>query len=83
MMIISSLKSFIYPEVSLTSGYFTNMILKTYFYSQSVILVAYTAFSPPDPSFGGRDVKPLRFEGQLDEIILEASLKHKDYRLVL
>lgn len=72
-----------YLKVSLTSGYCENMILKAYFYSQSVILVAYTAFSPPEPSFGGRYVKPLKFEGQLDEIILEATLKHKDYRLVL
>ncbi|CAK1603726.1 unnamed protein product [Parnassius mnemosyne] len=47
---------------------------------KSVILVAFTAFNAPDPSFGGRYVKPLRFEGQLDEIIFEANMRHVDYR---
>ncbi|XP_068630910.1 glycogen debranching enzyme isoform X2 [Battus philenor] len=47
---------------------------------KSVILVAFTAFNSPDPSFGGRYVKPLRFEGQLDEIILEANIRHVDHR---
>ncbi|XP_046960879.1 glycogen debranching enzyme [Vanessa cardui] len=47
---------------------------------KSVIMVAFTAFTSPDASFSGRYVKPLRFEGQLDEIILEAGLRHKDYR---
>lgn len=46
---------------------------------KSVILVAFTAFSAPDQA-AARCVKPLRFEGQLDEIILEASLKHVDYK---
>ncbi|XP_045534389.1 glycogen debranching enzyme [Papilio machaon] len=47
---------------------------------KSVILVAFTAFSAPEPGFGGRYVKPLRFEGQLDEIVLEANIRHIDYR---
>lgn len=44
---------------------------------QSVILVAHTAFGYPDPSAGPTGVRPLRFEGVLDEIILEAELTHK------
>lgn len=47
-----------------------------------MILVAFTAFSAPEPGFGGRYVKPLRFEGQLDEIVLEASIRHVDYKYV-
>ncbi|XP_041976010.1 glycogen debranching enzyme isoform X2 [Aricia agestis] len=47
---------------------------------KSVILVAYTAFSAPDPAYPGRALKPLTFEGQLEEIILEAVLLHKDYK---
>ncbi|XP_061377922.1 glycogen debranching enzyme [Danaus plexippus] len=47
---------------------------------KSVILVAFTAFKAPDESSTGRYVKPLRFEGQLEEIILEAVLRHKDHR---
>ncbi|XP_075970101.1 glycogen debranching enzyme isoform X2 [Anticarsia gemmatalis] len=47
---------------------------------QSVILVAFTAFSAPEPGAGPRHVKPLRFEGQLDEILLEAELRHVDYK---
>ncbi|KAM3961901.1 glycogen debranching enzyme [Aphomia sociella] len=46
----------------------------------SVIVVAFTAFSAPEPTFAGRYVKPLQFEGQLDEIILEASLLHVDHK---
>lgn len=41
---------------------------------QTVILVAHTAFSYPNPNAGATNVRPLRFEGVLDEIILEASL---------
>lgn len=44
---------------------------------QSVILVAHTAFASPDPMAGATGVRPLRFEGNLDEIILEADLTHK------
>lgn len=47
---------------------------------QSVILVAFTAFTAPDPASSGRYVKPLRFEGQLEDILLEASLRHVDHR---
>lgn len=43
---------------------------------QSVILVAHTVFSYPDPSAGPTHVRPLRFEGNIDEIILEAELTH-------
>jgi len=41
---------------------------------QSVILVAHTAFGYPSPNAGPTGIRPLRFEGVLDEIILEASL---------
>lgn len=44
---------------------------------ESVILVAHTAFGYPDPSAGPTGVRPLRFEGALEEIILEAELTHK------
>lgn len=43
---------------------------------QSVILVAHTSFSYPDPNHGPTGVRSLRFEGSLDEIILEAGLTH-------
>lgn len=43
---------------------------------QSVILVAHTSFSYPDPNSGPTGVRSLRFEGSLDEIILEAGLTH-------
>lgn len=44
----------------------------------SVILVAFTAFKHPDPNSIDlrRYVKPLRVEGVMEEIILEASLSH-------
>lgn len=44
----------------------------------SVILVAFTAFKHPDPNPIDlrRYVKPLRVEGVMEEIILEASLSH-------
>ncbi|CAK9831681.1 Glycogen debranching enzyme [Anthophora retusa] len=44
----------------------------------SVILVAFTAFKHPDPNANDlrRHVKPLRIEGVMEEIILEASLSH-------
>ncbi|XP_078050064.1 glycogen debranching enzyme [Augochlora pura] len=44
----------------------------------SVILVAFTAFKHPDPNANDlrRHVKPLRVEGVVEEIILEASLSH-------
>jgi len=41
---------------------------------QSVILVAHTAFGYPDPNAGPSSVRPLRFEGNLEEIILEAEI---------
>lgn len=44
---------------------------------QSVILVAHTCFGYPDPNAGPTGVRPLRFEGKLDEIIFEAELTHK------
>lgn len=44
----------------------------------SVILIAFTAFKHPDPNANDlrRHVKPLRVEGVVEEIILEASLCH-------
>ncbi|XP_024943750.1 glycogen debranching enzyme [Cephus cinctus] len=46
---------------------------------ESVILVAFTAFKHPDPNANDlrRYVKPLRVEGVVEEIILEASLSHE------
>uniref|UniRef100_A0A1B0DM07 Glycogen debranching enzyme n=1 Tax=Phlebotomus papatasi TaxID=29031 RepID=A0A1B0DM07_PHLPP len=44
---------------------------------ESVILVAHTSFSYPDPYSGPTNVRPLRFEGHLEEIILEAGLAHQ------
>lgn len=45
---------------------------------QSYILVAFTAFAHPGEEAGNhqRSIKPLRFEGVLDEIFLEAALSH-------
>ncbi|VEN50334.1 unnamed protein product, partial [Callosobruchus maculatus] len=45
---------------------------------QSYILVAFTAFKHPsdDADKYQRGIKPLRFEGVLEEIVLEASLSH-------
>lgn len=42
---------------------------------ESVVLVAFTAFNQPRND--RREIKPLRVEGILDEIVLEASLHHK------
>lgn len=46
----------------------------------SYVLVAFTAFSHPDVNASNyqRNIKPLRVEGVLDEIFLEASLSHMD-----
>lgn len=46
---------------------------------QSVILITHTAFSYPHPNAGPTFVRPLRFEGFLDEIILEAEFTMKGY----
>lgn len=43
---------------------------------QSVILVAHTAFGYPDKNALPTSVRPLRFEGTLEEIIFEAGLTH-------
>jgi glycogen debranching enzyme len=45
---------------------------------QSIVLVAYTAFSHPDPYYKRDYVKPIRVEGTVDEVILEAALIHKN-----
>lgn len=50
---------------------------------QSVIVVAFTAFSAPPlapATAAARRLPPLRFEGRLVEIVLEAELKHRDHR---
>ncbi|XP_069703236.1 glycogen debranching enzyme isoform X2 [Periplaneta americana] len=47
---------------------------------QSVVLVAYTAFSHPDPYFKRDYVKPLRVEGVVDEVILEATLVNRNMK---
>uniref|UniRef100_A0A1A9VSP7 4-alpha-glucanotransferase n=1 Tax=Glossina austeni TaxID=7395 RepID=A0A1A9VSP7_GLOAU len=44
---------------------------------ESVILVAHTAFSYPHASAGPTYVRPLCFEGKLDEIVLEAQFYMK------
>lgn len=41
---------------------------------QSVILIAHTVFNYPHPNAGPTFVRPLRFEGVLEEVILEAEL---------
>lgn len=45
---------------------------------QSYILISFTAFGHPGEDAGNyqRGIKPLRFEGVLDEIVLEATLNH-------
>lgn len=43
----------------------------------SVILVAHTAFRHPNRDAGPTSIRPLRFEGKLEEIIFEAELSHK------
>ncbi|KAF4518496.1 hypothetical protein B566_EDAN009696 [Ephemera danica] len=45
---------------------------------QSVVLVACTAFHQPEPFYKRSYTKPLRLEGTIDEIILEATLTHKE-----
>ncbi|XP_011307475.1 glycogen debranching enzyme isoform X1 [Fopius arisanus] len=47
---------------------------------ESVVLVAFTAFHHPDSNARDlrRNVRPLRVEGVVEEIILEASLLYKD-----
>jgi len=47
---------------------------------ESVVLVAFTAFKHPDSSAHDlrKHVRPLRVEGIVEEIILEASLSHID-----
>lgn len=45
---------------------------------QSYILVAFTAFNQPDIHDVQRYIKPLRFEGVLDEIVLEANLTQNE-----
>ncbi|XP_070513892.1 glycogen debranching enzyme isoform X3 [Cardiocondyla obscurior] len=47
---------------------------------ESVVLVAFTAFKHPDSNAHDlrRHIKPLRVEGIIEEIILEASLSHVD-----
>ncbi|XP_011494521.1 PREDICTED: glycogen debranching enzyme [Ceratosolen solmsi marchali] len=46
---------------------------------QSVVLVAFTVFKHPDPDANDlrRNIRPLRVEGVVEEIILEASLIHE------
>lgn len=44
---------------------------------RSVVLVAFTCFGPPA---GPRAPRPLRFEGDLEEIVLEACLRHVDHK---
>jgi len=47
---------------------------------ESVVLVAFTAFKHPDSNAHDlrKHVRPLRVEGIVEEIILEASLSHID-----
>ncbi|XP_012265578.2 glycogen debranching enzyme isoform X2 [Athalia rosae] len=49
---------------------------------ESVVLVAFTAFKHPDSNASDlrRHIKPLRVEGVIDEIVLEASLTHNSIR---
>lgn len=45
---------------------------------ESVVLIAFTAFKHPDSNAHDlrRHIKPLKVEGVVEEIILEASLSH-------
>ncbi|KAJ8667077.1 hypothetical protein QAD02_008739 [Eretmocerus hayati] len=47
---------------------------------ESVVLVAFTAFRHPDPNAKDliRQIRPLRVEGVIQEILVEASLKHSE-----
>lgn len=49
---------------------------------ESFILVAFTAFDHPDLNAAGyqRGIRPLRFEGVVDQIVFEATLTHKSVR---
>ncbi|XP_050668408.1 glycogen debranching enzyme isoform X6 [Leptidea sinapis] len=46
---------------------------------KSVIVVAHTCFGAPSATPAPRTLRPLRFEGQLDEILLEASIRHNNH----
>lgn len=50
---------------------------------ESIILIAFTAFSHPSnyDNEQQRNIKPLQVEGVLDEIILEATLSHKNVKI--
>lgn len=49
---------------------------------ESFVLVAFTAFSHPDINAANyqRDIRPLRVEGVVDEIVFEADLSHVSVR---
>ena len=44
---------------------------------ESFILVAHTAFGYPDPNAGATNVRPLTFEGKLEEIYCEVEIKNR------
>lgn len=44
---------------------------------QTIVLIAHNCFDKPSPDAGITGVRPLAFEGNLDEIILEANISHK------
>lgn len=52
---------------------------------ESYILVAFTAFGCPNEDAANyqRGIRPLRFEGVLDEIVLEATLSHVSIKYAL
>lgn len=52
---------------------------------QSYILVAFTAFRhpPEEAAIHQRHIKPLKFEGVLDEVVLEATLSHISHKYSL
>jgi len=47
---------------------------------QSVVLVAYTAFRPPEAHFRRDYTKPVIVEGIVDEVILEAYMTHASFK---
>lgn len=51
---------------------------------ETVVLVAYTAFDKPDGTANDlrKNIRPLRVEGVVEEIILEAGLCHQGIKLV-
>ena len=46
---------------------------------QSVVLVAHTAFRPPNDQTQQGFIRPLVLDGQVEEVVLESSIVHKGF----